>query len=223
MNTKERPMHPFTTSSETEHKSPLEDVVRRHGARIIKRDDRRVAVHYGSPTSEAAVCLTTVGIADRFDRTTLELRGAYRDVELALIGLARLRIRTWWSRLTDRTAIVRCEHADAAQCLEALMPTHETVAVDVSDWYAAIGLIGPRAAEMLRTRDFETLGTFPIVLREAQTAFEVLVPAAEGPAQWEELLVVGVPFQLACVGLDALARLAASHRLDSAVIAATLD
>jgi hypothetical protein len=59
--------------------------------------------------------------------------------------------------------------------------------------------------------------TPPIVLREADAAFEVLVPSADGPAEWEKLLAVGVPFHVACVGLDALAHLAASRRLhDSA-------
>jgi glycine cleavage system aminomethyltransferase T len=209
-------MKPFTGSN-AQHKSPLDDVLARHGATMINRHGRCVAAHYGSPTSEAAVCLSTVGIADRFDRTTLELRGAPEDVELALSGLPSLRIRTWWSRLTSRSALVRCEHVDTAQCLEGLIPAEGTVAVDVSKRYAAIGVIGPRAAELLGACDFTAQPTSPIVLREAEAAFEVHVPAAEGPAQWERLLAVGDRFQIACVGLDALTHLAASHRLDNSV------
>ncbi len=204
-------------SSTAEHNSPLEAVVRRHGATMINRHGLYVAAHYGSPTSEAAVCLSTVGIADRFDRTTLEVRGAPDDVELALSGLVRVRIRNWWSRLTTRSAIVRCEQADSGQCLEALVPVEGTVAVDLSNRYAAIAVIGPRAAELLAACELERQRTPPIVLREAEAAFEVLVPFADGPAQWDKLLAVGVPFQIACVGLDALAHLAASRRLDNSV------
>src|ERR1700734_3669326 len=114
-------MNPFTETSHAEPNSPLEDVLRRNGATMVNRDGRCVAAHYGSPTSEVAVCLTTVGIADRCDRTTLEFRGAEQDIELALGALERLRIRTWSSQLTSRSAIVRCEHGDTVACLEALI------------------------------------------------------------------------------------------------------
>jgi glycine cleavage system aminomethyltransferase T len=216
-------MNPFTETSHSEPNSPLEDVLRRHGATMVNRDGRCVAADYGSPTSEVAVCLTTVGIADRFDRTTIEFRAPNRDIELALTGLERLRIRTWWSQLTSCSAIVRCEHGDTPACLEGLLSVEGTVVVDVSNRYAAIALIGPRAADLLAACDFRTARcTPPIVLREARTAFEVLVLAAEGPAQWEQLLSVGSAFQIACVGLDALTQLAVSHRLDSSVFGMTL-
>jgi glycine cleavage system aminomethyltransferase T len=216
-------MNPFTETSHAEPNSPLEDVLRRHGATMVNRDGRCLAAHYGSPTSEVAVCLTTVGIADRCDRTTLEVRAADRDIELALAALEPLRIRTWWSQLTSRSAIVRCEHGDTPACLEALISVESTVVVDVSNRYVAIALIGPRAADLLAACDLrEAQCTPPIVLREARTAFEVLVPAAEGPRQWEQLLSVGGAFQIACVGLDALTQLAVSHRLDSSVFGMTL-
>jgi glycine cleavage system aminomethyltransferase T len=217
-------MNPFKETSQTETNSPLEDVLRRHGATMVNRDGRRVAAHYGSPTSEVAVCLTTVGIADRFDRTALECRTADRDIELALTALESLRIRTWWSQLTSRSAIVRCEHADTAACLEALISVEGTIVADVSNRYVAIALIGPRASDLLAACDLRTAqDTPPIVLREARTAFEVLVPAAEGPGQWEQLLSVGGAFQIACVGLDALTQLAVSHRLDSSIFGLTLN
>lgn len=215
-------MHPSTKGSHAEHSSPLEDVLRRHGAWMINRHGRFVAAHHGSPTSEVAVCLTTVGIADRCDRTTIELRGAgSEDVERALVALARLRIRTWWCRRPSGSAIVRCENPDATRCLDTLVRIDGTTAVDVSDEYAAIGIIGPRAAELLEACDFEGQEEPPIVLREGRTAFEVLVPAAEGSAQWETLLAVGAPYDIACVGMDALAYLAASHRLDSSITGGT--
>jgi glycine cleavage system aminomethyltransferase T len=87
----------------------------------------------------------------------------------------------------------------------------------LSNRYAAIAVVGPRADELLAACDFEAQRTRPLVLRETEAAFEVLVPSADGPAEWERLLAVGVPFRIACVGLDALAHLAASRRLHNSV------
>lgn len=50
-------------------------MLRRHGATMIARHGRNVAAHYGSPVSEAAVCRSAVGLADRSDRATLSLTG----------------------------------------------------------------------------------------------------------------------------------------------------
>jgi glycine cleavage system aminomethyltransferase T len=210
-------MHAFTTESEAEHKSPLEAVLMRHGGTMTTRNRRSVAAHFGSATSEAAVCLSTVGIVDRFDRSTLELRGAPEDVELAIGKLSTIRAITWWSRTTTRGVIIRCEHADTKKCLDALIPSEGTVAVDLSDRYAAVGVIGPSAEELLAACNFDAQRTPPIVLREADAAFEVLVPAAAGPALWERLLEVGAPLRVACVGLDAVEHLAAAHRLDRSI------
>jgi glycine cleavage system aminomethyltransferase T len=50
-------------------------MLRRHGATMVERDGRWVAAHFGSPASEAAVCRSRVGLAERSDRATLELSG----------------------------------------------------------------------------------------------------------------------------------------------------
>jgi hypothetical protein len=180
---------------------------------MSSRNGRRVAAHFGSATSEAAVCLSTVGIADRSDRVTLEVRGAPGDVDLALTSLAALPARTWWARVTPRTAIVRCEPGETRACHDGLAAWAGTTVVDRTDELTAIGVVGPLAPDLLTSPGFGAAGTAPIVVTEADTAFEVLVPAAQGPAQWERLLEVGVPLRVACVGIDALAQLAASHRL----------
>jgi glycine cleavage system aminomethyltransferase T len=78
--------------------------------------------------------------------------------------------------------------------------------------YAAIGLIGPRAKELLMEVDLNPSG---VVIQEALGCYEVLVPAERGPELWEYLLDVGAPYGLACVGHDALDRLAAAHRFDA--------
>jgi hypothetical protein len=51
------------------------------------------------------------------------------------------------------------------------------------------------------------------IVQEALGCYEVLLAAQHGPGLWEYLLVAGAPYDLACVGHDALDRLAASHRI----------
>jgi glycine cleavage system aminomethyltransferase T len=210
-------MNTSATPPDTEHRSPLENVLRSHGATMVERNGRCVAAHFGSATSEAAVCLSTVGIADRGDRATLELRGAPDDVEVALSALAALRSRSWFSRVTPRSAIVRCEGSDAPACRGALAALEGTTVLECGDRFAAIGIVGPRARELLRARELEAAEVPAVVLRETDASFEILVQATQGPAQWEKLLEIGAPFAVACVGLDALEHLAASHRLGSAI------
>ena len=55
-----------------------------------------------------------------------------------------------------------------------------------------------------------------VVIQEAMGCYEILLPAERGPELWEYLLEAGAPYGLACVGHDALDRLAAAHRFDSA-------
>ncbi|MGN6522905.1 MAG: hypothetical protein ACTHMZ_06870, partial [Actinomycetes bacterium] len=52
-----------------------------------------------------------------------------------------------------------------------------------------------------------------VVALEAPDRYEVLTAAADATAVWRRLLEAGRPEGLACVGLDALDRLAASGRL----------
>ena len=65
--------------------SPLETVARNHGAAMATRHGRRVPAHFGSVGAEEAVCLRSVGMADRADRETFELRGAPTALESALV------------------------------------------------------------------------------------------------------------------------------------------
>jgi hypothetical protein len=120
----------MTERPDAEQRSPLGDVLRRHGATMTTRHGRRVAAHFGSMATETAVCTGTLGIADRFDRTTLKLWGEPMDVRLALAALDRLPQRSWSSPLSARGAIVRCERADmervprrAASCSKTQSPS----------------------------------------------------------------------------------------------------
>jgi glycine cleavage system aminomethyltransferase T len=59
--------------------TPLEAVLRAHGAVMAVRHGHLVAAHFGSVASETAVCLRSVGLADGFD-------GETEHVTLRLIG-----------------------------------------------------------------------------------------------------------------------------------------
>jgi glycine cleavage system aminomethyltransferase T len=189
---------------------PLDGVLRRHGATMVLREGRCVAAHFGSPTSEAAVCLSTVGIADRSDRTTFELRGAPPDIDTALAAIAPLGDRASNGRTGPRSAIARCDHVDTAACSAALVAAD--VAVYISNRFAAIQVIGPRAADLVGA--FDERQELPAVVLDGGSSYELLVMAERGPALWGRLLDAGAPLRVACVGLEALERLAASHRLD---------
>jgi glycine cleavage system aminomethyltransferase T len=182
---------------------PLESVLYRDGATMVERHGRRVAAHFGSRAGEEAVCLKAVGLADRSDRTTLEVRG---DVDAALLELAALGERAWSSYAGPDRAIVRCEYADTAACLAALGPD----ARDRTRDFAAMALVGPNAEALLDAAD---LPSSAITLHEAGLLYEVLVPPALGPVVWDQLLEAGASLQVACVGLEAIEHLIATRRL----------
>jgi glycine cleavage system aminomethyltransferase T len=177
---------------------------------MMMRHGRRTAANFGSPTSEVAVCLSTVGIADRSDRATFELRGAPQDIDSALVALRRLGDLSWWTSSKPRHALVRCEGADSERCAAALATADGVLVLGVSDQYASIALIGPQAEALLDRLEAEVPALRPTVLREGPT-FELLLDAELGPALWAALLEVGAPLRVACVGLDAIEHLVASH------------
>jgi len=184
--------------------SPLETVARNHGAVMASRHGHRVPAHFGSTAAEEAVCQRGVGMADRSDRETFEVRGTSEAIEQALVALGA---RAWASFIAPDRAIVRCEADDAAACTAVLSELPDVTAHDRSPVYAAIGLIGPRAPELLNDVDLSPSG---LIIREGRDSFEILLPAAHGPQLWDYLIEAGTPFELACVGHDALDRLAAS-------------
>jgi glycine cleavage system aminomethyltransferase T len=201
-------------SSEPAAQGPLDGILRGHGATMTVRRGRYVAADFGSATSEAAVCLKTVGICDRSDRSTFEICGAPEDLEDVLAAADALAGHVWWTRTSTRRALVRCED-DQIHYARALLDIDGATVDDVSDRYAAIGVVGPLAVSLLRAA---TLGAYayedePLVLCTGLDTFEVLIDAAAGPALWKRLLHAGAPFGVACVGLDALEHLVASGRV----------
>jgi glycine cleavage system aminomethyltransferase T len=190
--------------------SPLADVHHRGGATMVSRHDHWLAASFGSPATEAAVCLASVGIADRSDRGTLELRGAPDDIDSALLELS-VGARAWFTWGGPRSAIVRCEHDQRGACQAAVRRTDGAACVDVSDRYAAIAVVGPKAAELLEGLSFDPANP-PITVSEGANSFELLIDVQRGPMLWAALLTAGAPLHVASVGLDAIEHLTASHR-----------
>ena len=189
-------------------------ILRRHGASIVERHGRRVAAHFGSPATEAAVCRTTVGLASRDDRSTLQVEGPPDAVEDALTGLVPLGDRAWFTRRTPGLALVRCGVEDAPRCMDHLDRSDRVVVTDLPTEHVALELIGPLAEQVLADAAVGTSDDPVIVLRGGGgPGVELLVAAAHGPALWNRLLQAGESYGIACVGLEALEHLAASEHL----------
>lgn len=190
----------------------MTSILRRHGATMVERHGRAAAAHFGSATSEAAVCRTTVGLAVRSDRTTIEVLGPPDAVDEALAGLVPLGHRAWSARLTPGLALVRCEGEDAAACQDQVDRSDRASVVALDREYVAVQLLGPRTREVLEAAGVGGPDD-PAVVVEEGLGVELLVPAAQGPALWYRVLEAGERFGIACVGLDALEHLAASEHL----------
>jgi hypothetical protein len=198
-------------SDDNGRRGPLDEVLRRHGATMVLRQGRCVAADFGSASSEAAVCVSTVGVADRFDRTTLELDGGPEQIETAIAAVRGLGDVAWWTSDRPRHVLVRCEGVDGAACAEQLRDAAGATVSEVTDQYASIDLIGPLAEDLLDAVENGPAELHPIVLQR-DGSFDLLIDAARGPALWQALLDFGAPMRIACVGLDALEHLSASQR-----------
>lgn len=215
------------------------------GAVFVPRGGTLVAAHFGSVAAELAVCRHGVGVTDRSDLRTLELRGATAAVAAVtervtglrpLPGTAHQSAGAWWCCATDHRVLIVAE-PDASADLAVVVATALRSApgaslIDLADDYAAIGLVGPRAALLARdtrllSRDtpvVPTPGTFAtasetfdglrpaLLLCEDPERLLVLVPAAHGAGAWTQLMAVGRMHGASCVGRDALDRLRAVRR-----------
>lgn len=217
-------------------RGPLDDVLRRAGATMVARDGRWVAAHFGSRAGEVAACRGAVGIADRSDRATFELRGPPEALDRVVEAVThRPASRTdavrsghaWWCRVAPERIMLRCEPSHAADCraaLDAAAASEEAVAAaDLTGDYAAIELIGPRVRQVLRAAGFNPLvadregADTLVLLAEAGDTFELLSGPAVARDTWTRLQDAGRRLGATCVGMDALELLAAGDHLDAAV------
>lgn len=204
------------------------------GAVLHERDGHTVATSYGSVPGEIAVCMKSVGVADRSDYGVWELRGDQTVLDRALIArlgdppvapaTARRLRSVWYVRLDQRRALLVGPHG--ALAAEPQIATGreraDLVHRDIGSSVAILSVVGPRAARLLAAaelpaelpigavgRDSEDAGVVAM-LRESQRRFLLLVREAGAEALWTRLLCAGEPLGAAFVGLDALTLLGAS-------------
>lgn len=189
-------------------------MLRRHGATLAERHGRSVALHFGSPAAEAAVCRSGVGLAERSDRATIELTGAPEAVDEALGELAHLGPVAWWVRSSPRRALVRCEGEAAGGVTSVLLRAEAADVEDVSARHAALDLLGPRAQGLVDAHLAQSEVPVVTVVRRDAGCVELLVPRVHGPALWTGLLAEGEELGIACVGLEALEHLEVADRLE---------
>jgi heterotetrameric sarcosine oxidase gamma subunit len=210
----------------------LEDLLADAGGAMVMRDGQRVATHFSSVAAELAVCRRSVGLGERSDLGTLELRGPASAVQAVLRRLtgdgltpgAALRAsEAWWCLLTPNRALVLCpgQSRDALleSMLEAAREADGASAVDLSGDYAALLLIGPRAERLVRSTSLvpDASASLPVgglqlvsgrrpavLLREESDRFLALVPRVHACETWNGLLGAGRSHGLACVGRNAL-------------------
>jgi glycine cleavage system aminomethyltransferase T len=187
---------------------------RSHGAALAERDGRTVVAHYGSVAAELLVCRRGVGLAERSDRATLELRGTRDEIHRALLELGTLRDAVWWARLSRTRVVVRCEQADRGACIAAIRRDAIVTVHDLEAEIAALTLVGRFAEDLLAAANLDEDPGATVVLRDRSGGIELLLPRRLGPALWSRLLDAGEPFAVACVGLEAIEQLTVSRELD---------
>jgi glycine cleavage system aminomethyltransferase T len=214
--------------------SPVPATCLAAGARLAERDGHTVATHYGSVPAEIAVCMKSVGLADRSELGTLELRAATSlldrtlsarlgDPPVAPGGARRLR-DVWYLRLDARRALLVGTRAALARdpMIGRGSDRAELSCNDIGATVAIVSVIGPRVGRLMAGANLPddlaigAIGRDPrdpsviAILRESQRRILVLARAPAIDALWSRLLAAGEPLGAAFVGSDALTLLGAA-------------
>jgi hypothetical protein len=198
---------------------------------LAERDGHTVVANYGSVPGEISVCMKSVGLADRSDLGTLELRASGSLLDRALAsrlgdpppapGTARRLRSVWYLRLDPRRTLLVGPHRALASgpMIGKGTDRSELACKDIGATVAIISVVGPRAGRLLAAAGLPddlasgALGRDPgdpsviAILRESQRRILVLVKAGLVDAAWSRLLAAGEPLGAAFVGCDALALL----------------
>lgn len=201
-------------------------------AAVHDRDGHTVVAHYGSVPGEIAVCMKSVGLADRSELGVSELRGDCDVLDRALIarlgdpplalGTGRRLRGVWYLRLSRRRTLLVGPHAALAS--ETALGRHggDLVHGDIGASLAIVAIVGPRAARLLTAASLPGdlppggLGTYAghrsivTIVRESQRRYLAVVRADTADEFWARLLTAGEPLGAAFVGCDALMLLNAS-------------
>ena len=199
------------------------------------RHGRRIAVNYGSPAGELAVCVRAVGLVDRSELAKFMLEAPPAQLshlamrltgQTVAVGGALLAGGAWWCRTTPERFVVLCSPLMADRFLAGLraLPAHHVSlrTDDVSDTYAALGVVGrakPRVLAALgvygesgdarRTSPITTCqvgGVEVMWLLESDRTALALVPRSEAADVWRAIEDAGRSFGLSYVGHEAASR-----------------
>jgi len=208
------------------------------GASLHDRDGRTIAAHYGSVPGELAVCMKSVGLADRSDIGVFELHGDQGLLDRALVNRlgdpplaprnARRMRSVWYIRQDPRRLLLVGPHPALASG-PPIGKGHDRTDLphkDIGAGVRTISLIGPRAARLLSAAGLPgdlAIGAVArdpddpdiiAILRESPRRFLALVRTGGADALWARLLVAGEPLGAAFVGFDALTLLGPSGSND---------
>ena len=196
------------------------------GAILHTRDGHTVAAHYGSVQGELAVCMKSVGLADRSDLGVFELRGDQALLDRALIarfgdpplatGNGRRLRSVWYLRVDARHTLLVGPHAALAHGPAiGKAVTAATCRTATSErrwrWSAFIGRVRAPADGGRPTRGLAigAIGGDPgdpavvAILREP-APLPRGVRVADVEPFWSPLLHAGEPLGAASSGADAL-------------------
>jgi glycine cleavage system aminomethyltransferase T len=208
------------------------------GAKVIDRDGRTVTAHYGSVATEVAVCRKSVGLAVRAELRILEVRGREPWLERLLArtlggrvpqaGSAVVAAGTWCCRVEERRALIVGAPGAVERwrrvVREAVIGGSPISAVEVTDGWAPISLIGPKAAGLVATAGLPmdlavgeigagiVEGATATLLRASADHWLALLDAEHAPEACHALLAAGRSVGLTLVGCEAVGRLAAAAR-----------
>ena len=224
----------MATSSQASRTTSVPATCIAAGAVLHTRDGHSFVGHYGHVQGEIAVCMKSVGLADRSDFGVFELQGDQALLDRALVarfgdpplsaGNGRRLRSVWFIRTDARHTLLVGPHAALASGppIGKGRDRSDLPHRDIGEKLAIVSIIGPRAKRLLisaglpgdlaigaATRDPGDPAVVTL-LRESQRRFLALVRAADADAFWSRLLHAGEPLGAAFVGSDALTLLDAS-------------
>ena len=210
----------------------------RPGAMVIDHEGRAVTAHYGSVATEVAVCRKSVGLAVRTELRILEVAGREPWLDRLLsralggrvpdVGTAAVAAGTWCARTQPDRALVIGPSGAVERwrrvAREAVIGGSPITATELTDDWATVSLIGPKAARLLDMAGLPAdlppravapgavEGASTVVVRVGPDHWLLLLEGAFAPEACHELLEAGRSVGLSLVGCEAVGRLAAAAR-----------
>lgn len=210
----------------------LEAILHHAGAVFGHRAGRRIAVSYGSPAGELAVCVRAVGLVDRSELAKFILEAPPAQLshlamrmtgQTVAVGGALPADGAWWCRTTPERFVVLCSPLMADRFLARLPAHHVSLRTDdVSETHAALAVVGRAKPKVLAAlgvygesgdaRRISPITTCRVggvevmwLLESDRTALAV-VPRSDAADVWRAIEEAGKSFGLSYVGHEAASR-----------------